>query len=124
MVGHESVQVSPGRRGQCFYYAGLGGRAARDRGRWRIDVCDDPCRQHEPAHARQQLDALVGGLKRGSLRMTILLVIILLVLLLGGGGGYYGYGRWGVGGGAGIGLGTILLILLIAYLLGFFPHRY
>lgn len=50
----------------------------------------------------------------------MLILIIILVLLLGGGGGYYGYGRWGAGGGAGIGLGTILVILLTAYLLGFF----
>ena len=37
----------------------------------------------------------------------------------GGGGGYYGHSRWGYGGGAGIGLGTILLIVLVAWLLGF-----
>jgi hypothetical protein len=51
--------------------------------------------------------------------MTIIIIVV-LILLLGGGGGYYGHSRYGVGGGAGISLGTILLILLIAYLLGFF----
>jgi hypothetical protein len=53
-------------------------------------------------------------------RKMTLIIIIILILLLGGGGGYYGYGRYGYGGGAGISLGTILLILLVAYLLGFF----
>ena len=51
----------------------------------------------------------------------MLILLIVLLLLLGGGGGYYGYGRWGYRGGAGVSLGTILLILLVAYLLGFFP---
>ena len=47
----------------------------------------------------------------------MLLLIILLVLLFGGGGGYYGYSRWGTGGGLGV-VGTVLLILVIAYLVG------
>jgi hypothetical protein len=50
----------------------------------------------------------------------LIILIIVLVLLLGGGGGYFGYSRWGAGGGAGIGLGTVLVILLVCYLLGFF----
>ena len=50
----------------------------------------------------------------------MLIVIILLILILGGGGGYYGHTRWGPGGGAGIGFSTILLVLLIAWLVGFF----
>jgi hypothetical protein len=49
-----------------------------------------------------------------------LILIIVLILLLGGGGGYYGHTRWGPGGGAGVSIGTILLILLIAWMLGFF----
>jgi len=48
--------------------------------------------------------------------MIILLIVLLLVF--GVGGGYYGNSRWGRGGGAGIELGTILVILLIAYMLG------
>ena len=59
-----------------------------------------------------------GRSKEGTKNMLILLII--LILLLGTGSGYYGYGRWGYGGGTGVGLGTVLLILLIAYLLGFF----
>jgi hypothetical protein len=47
----------------------------------------------------------------------MLLLIIVLVLLFGGGGGYYGYSRWGTGGGLGV-VGTVLLVLVIAYLLG------
>lgn len=50
----------------------------------------------------------------------MLVILIVLLILLGGGGGYYGHSRWGYTGGAGIGLGTILVILIIAYLLGFF----
>lgn len=49
----------------------------------------------------------------------MLLVLILVVLLIAGSTGFYGHSRWGVGGGAGVGLGTLLLILLVAYLLGF-----
>lgn len=49
----------------------------------------------------------------------MLILLIILILLLAGGGGYYGHSRWGYGGGAGVSLGTILLILLIAYLLGY-----
>ncbi len=49
----------------------------------------------------------------------MLILLIVLILLFGAGGGYYGHSRWGVGGGAGVSLGTILLILLVAYLLGF-----
>lgn len=49
----------------------------------------------------------------------MLILLIILLLILGGGGGYYGHSRWGYAGGAGVGLGTILLILLIAYMLGF-----
>jgi len=52
-------------------------------------------------------------------RDTMLILIIILVLILGGGSGFYGHSRWGAGGGAGIGLGTVLLILLVAYFLGF-----
>lgn len=48
----------------------------------------------------------------------MLILLIVLLLVLGGGGGYYGHSRWGYQGGAGIGLGTILIILLVAYLLG------
>jgi hypothetical protein len=47
----------------------------------------------------------------------MILLIILLVLLFGGGGGYYGYSRWGTGGGLGV-VGTVLLILVVAYLVG------
>ena len=49
----------------------------------------------------------------------MLLLIIVLLLVFGGGGGYYGHTRWGYRGGAGVGLGTILLVVLVAYLLGF-----
>ncbi|BDC53042.1 hypothetical protein F183_A53570 [Bryobacterales bacterium F-183] len=49
----------------------------------------------------------------------MLILLVLLVLLLAAGGGYYGNARWGYGGGAGVGLGTILVILLVAYMLGF-----
>jgi hypothetical protein len=49
----------------------------------------------------------------------MLILPIVLLLVLGGGGAYYGHTRWGYRGGAGIGLGTILLILLVAYMLGF-----
>ena len=49
----------------------------------------------------------------------MLLLLIILLLMFGLGGGYYGHNRWGVGGGAGISVGTILLILIVAYLLGF-----
>jgi hypothetical protein len=65
------------------------------------------------------LSASWSVIKNEKITMTIIIIII-LILLLGGGGGYYGYGRYGYGGGAGIGLGTILVILIIAYLLGFF----
>jgi len=51
----------------------------------------------------------------------MLIVLIIVILILAGGGGYYGNSRWGLGGGAGVSLGTILLILLVAYLLGFLP---
>ena len=50
----------------------------------------------------------------------MLIPIIILLLVFGGLGGSWGYSHWGYGGGAGIGLGGVLLILLIAYLLGFF----
>lgn len=51
--------------------------------------------------------------------------ILLIIFVAGpsGGSGYYGYGRRGYGGGAAVGLGTILLVLLIAYLLGFFAKE-
>jgi hypothetical protein len=49
----------------------------------------------------------------------MLILLIVLIIVLAGGGGYWGNSRWGYGGGAGVSLGTILLILLIAYLLGF-----
>jgi hypothetical protein len=52
--------------------------------------------------------------------MGLIILIVVLLLIFGGGGGYYGYRRWGYGGGGGIGLGTILVILLVLYLLGFF----
>lgn len=55
--------------------------------------------------------------------MLTIIIIVLMVLVLGGGGGYYGHSRWGYRGSTGIGLGTILVILLVAYLLGFFPVR-
>ena len=55
--------------------------------------------------------------KESSTAMLILLIVLLLVF--GAGGGYYGHRRWGSGGGTGIGLGTVLVILLIAYMLGF-----
>ena len=50
----------------------------------------------------------------------MIIVIILVLLLFGGGGGFYGNQAWGPVGGAGVGLGTILVILLVCYLLGFF----
>ena len=49
----------------------------------------------------------------------MLILLVLLVLLLAAGGGYYGNSRWGYSGGAGVGLETILIILLVAYVLGF-----
>jgi hypothetical protein len=49
----------------------------------------------------------------------MLILLIVLIIFLGGGGGYWGHSRWGYGGGASVSLGTILLILLIAYLLGY-----
>lgn len=49
----------------------------------------------------------------------MLILLIVLIIVLAAGGGYWGNSRWGYGGGAGVSLGTILLILLIAYLLGF-----
>ncbi len=48
-----------------------------------------------------------------------LILIVVLIVLLAGGGGYYGHTRWGAGGGAGISLGTVLVILFIAWMLGF-----
>jgi hypothetical protein len=51
--------------------------------------------------------------------MSILIIVLVLLFLFGG--GFYGQRneRFGIYGGGGIGLGTILVILLIAYLLGF-----
>ena len=49
----------------------------------------------------------------------MLILLVLVILLLAAGGGYYGSSRWGYGGGAGVSLGTVLVILLVAYMLGF-----
>jgi cell division protein FtsW (lipid II flippase) len=52
-------------------------------------------------------------------RLAVNIGIVSLTLAFGAGGGYYGHTRWGPRRGAAMGLGTVLLILLIAYLLGF-----
>ncbi len=49
----------------------------------------------------------------------MLILLIIVIVLLAAGGGYYGNSRWGYGGGAGVSLGTVLVVLLLAYLLGF-----
>lgn len=49
-----------------------------------------------------------------------LILLVLIILLLAGGSGYWGVGAYGPAYGGGISLGTVLVILLIAYLLGFF----
>jgi hypothetical protein len=51
----------------------------------------------------------------------MLLLIIVLLLLFGAGGGFYGYNRWGYGGGIGI-VGTVLVIIALLYLMGYFPR--
>jgi hypothetical protein len=52
----------------------------------------------------------------------MLLLVIILILFFGFGGGWYGYRQYDNSPyhGGGFGLGTILVILLILYLLGFF----
>jgi hypothetical protein len=62
-------------------------------------------------------DAFAQADRKGK-NMT-LIILILLIVILAGGGGYWGNSRWGYGGGAGVSLGTVLLIVLLAYLLGF-----
>ena len=49
-----------------------------------------------------------------------MLLLILLLIFFFGFGGWYGGNRWQPGAGPGFGIGTIIVILFILWLLGFF----